>query len=396
MDSGTQTGPTPVAGSMPVASARPRPLMAAAPPPAAAAAARPVAQIRKSKIRIPQHSLIMYTRQLATMYKAGVAIVRSLEVLAHQTESPDFQMVIFAINSDLLKGRSFSAALGSYPKIFNPLYISMVKIGEMEGDLGEALERVAEFLEKDYAMRKKVQSAMTYPVVVFCFALAVAFFMFNYLLPHFVKIFEEMNTELPLITKLLMDTVRVAQNPLFIFGMPILMVVAWIQFSRYIETDIGRLNFDQVKLHMPIFGPIVRKVAIARMARSLGTLVMAGINTILAMDLAGQAAGNEVIRLHLKRSIDDIKMGKMLSACFVSEDNLFPVIVRHMISAGEESGKMDAMLEKLAHYYEVEVEHALAELSSLLEPILILFTGIVVGFIVLAIFLPLYGFLNKM
>jgi len=369
--------------------------MKAGPPPSAPASRIAVAP-RKSKVTVADYQLVLFTRQLATMYKAGIAIVRSLEVLAHQTESPNFQMVTFAINSDLLKGKSFSAALSQYPRIFNPLYLSMVRIGEMEGDLGETMERIADFLERDYAMRKKVRSAMTYPVVVFIFSLAVAFFMFNYLLPHFVKIFEEMHADLPLVTRVLMGMVKVAQSPWFMLGMPAFLVLWYVQFKKYVDTDIGRWRFDQLKLSLPIFGLIFRKVAIARMCRSLGVLVTAGINTILAMEMAGRASGNEVIRLHMVRAAEAIANGKPLSVTFRTDDALFPKIVQHMVGAGEESGKMDAMLDKLANYYEVEVNHALNDLASMLEPLLILFTGIVVGFIVLAIFMPLYGFLNQM
>ncbi len=345
---------------------------------------------------MPTHVVIMFTKQLATMYKAGVAIVRALEVLAHQTESPDFQMVVFAINSDLLKGKTFSAALSNYPRIFKPLYLSMVRIGEMEGDLGEALERIAEFMERDWVMRKKVKAALTYPVIVFVFAILCAFFMFTYLLPHFVKIFEEMNTELPLITQVLVGMVHTARSPWFFVGMPILVITYVIQFKRYVETEVGRWRFDHFLLHMPMFGPIVCKVATARMCRSLGTLIMAGINTITAMELAGEASGNEVIRMHMKRAAELIANGHNLSGTFVTDDGLFPRIVSHMLAAGEEAGRMDFMLDKLAHYYDVEVNHVLGEIATLLEPLLILFTGLVVGFIVVAIFLPLYGFINHM
>jgi len=204
-----------------------------------------------------------------------------------------------------------------------------------------------------------------------------------------------MNVELPLITRLLMGSVRVAQSPWCLLGAPAFAIVYWVQFTRYINTEVGRWRWDRFKLRMPVFGPIFQKVAIARACRSLGTLIMAGINTVLAMELSGEASGNEVIRLHFKNANKDIMNGKVLSATFATEDDLFPRIVAQMVAAGEESGRLDWMLDRLANYYEVEVNHTLASLASILEPILILGTGLVVGFIVLAIFLPLYGFLNQ-
>jgi len=237
---------------------------------------------------------------------------------------------------------------------------------------------------------------MTYPVVVFGVALAVAFFMFNYLLPHFVKVFEEMNIELPTITKILMATVKIAQNPTFILGMPAFCFFYYLQLQAYTRTEIGRWRWDRFKLRVPIFGTIVRKVAIARLCRSLGTLIQSGINTITALEMAGESASNEVMRLQMVAARSGLLNGANLAGAFLTPDDLFPRIVYYMVSVGEESGAMDAMLDKLATYYENEVSAALAQLSSLLEPILIVFTGLVVGFIVLAIFLPLYGFINQM
>jgi type IV pilus assembly protein PilC len=340
--------------------------------------------------------LIMFTRQLGAMYRAGVSIVRALEVLAYQVSNPEFQMVIFSLNSELLKGYSFSRALQHYPKIFNPLYISMIRIGEMEGDLSESLERVAEFLERDYNLRKRIKNAMTYPVAVFCFSLVMAFFIFNYILPNFVSIFEGLKIPLPLPTRVLILLTKVAQSPYFITGAPILITLYVMQLKKYLETPAGRYKFDELKLRLPVFGPIFKKVALARFSRALSTLLMAGINTITSLQLSGAACGNEVLVRNLMNANDAIKNGKLLSQYLRRHRNLYPRQMIDMIMAGEESGRLDDMLERLANYYDTEVEYALQSLAASLEPFLIFATGLVVAFIVVGVFLPLYGFLNNM
>jgi type IV pilus assembly protein PilC len=348
-----------------------------------------------AQITIPDKILVQFTRHLATLQMAGVHLMRSIDVLTNQPECPKFGKVVEAIRDSIHGGKSMSFAFSKFPKIFRPLYISMIRVGETQGALGESLGSIADFLEKDEKIKAKVKSAMTYPIIVFGVACIIAFLMVNYLLPHFVEIFEGMHAELPLITKILIEGVRICQSPFFMLALPVCIVVGWMQIKAFLTTDNGRLMWDSYKIHMPVFGQIFHKVAIVRLTRSLGTLLGAGISTATALELGGAASGNERFKLVMMECTEGIKNGRPMSDGFKDPD-LFEPVIPNMIKVGEETGRMDIMLNKLANYYEMEVEHLLNSISALIEPIMIMGTGFMVGFVVLAIFLPLYGLISQM
>ncbi|MCE7870128.1 type II secretion system F family protein [bacterium CPR1] len=348
------------------------------------------------KIRkVNEQALTVFSRQFATMINAGLAMVRCLDILSEQTEDKKLQQTLVQVRRDVEGGSTLSNALGKHPTVFSTLYISMVKAGEMGGVLDEVLERLAGFMEKDFGLKKKVKSALTYPVVILVMALGIVFFLVTYILPTFVQLFEGMSLQLPLPTRILITITKGARNPIVLTVVGVLVVVGGILLNRYIQTPVGKKQYDLLKLNIPVFGLLNKKVAISRFCRTLGTLLSSGVPIMQALEIVGKASGNEIIAMTVSKVRESIREGESIASP-LGASGMFPPMVTQMVAVGEETGNLDAMLSKISDFYDTEVEYLLASLTSMLEPIMIVGMGGIVGFIVISVFLPLYQLIGNL
>lgn len=345
--------------------------------------------------KVNEQALTVFSRQFATMINAGLAMVRCLDILSEQTEDKKLQATLDQVRKDVEGGQTLSSALARHPSVFSTLYISMVKAGEMGGVLDEVLERLAGFMEKDFSLKKKVKSALTYPVVILVMAMGIVFFLVTYILPTFVELFKGMNLKLPLPTKILIAITEGARNPLIVGPALILLVVGLVGLGKYVNTPVGRKQFDLLKLNIPVFGLLTKKVAISRFCRTLGTLLSSGVPIMQALEIVGKASGNEIIAMTVTKVRESIREGESIASP-LGASGLFPPMVTQMVAVGEETGNLDAMLGKIADFYDTEVEYLLASLTSMLEPIMIVGMGGIVGFIVISVFLPLYQLIGNL
>lgn len=353
-----------------------------------------VGQILQRFRGVNEQALVVFARQFATMINAGLAMVRCLDVLSVQTEDSVLKPVITAVRREVEGGSTLAAALGKFPKVFSPLFVNMVRAGELGGILDDVLNRLATFLEKDFNLKKKVKSAMTYPAVILVMAVLIVLFLVIFIMPTFVELFNGMHMNLPAPTKILIMFTNGARNP-YVFGpVIVLTIVGFILFNRYTSTQVGRRQFDAFKLKLPVFGMLIRKVAISRFCRTLGTLLQSGVPIMQALEIVGKASGNEVVAETVNKVRESVREGESI-AVPLQLSGLFPPLVTQMVAVGEETGNLDGMLSKISDFYDTEVEYMLASLTSLLEPILILIMGFIVGFIVVSVFLPLYQIIGN-
>lgn len=341
--------------------------------------------------RVKMKHVMTFTRQLATLVDAGLPIIRSLSILTEQVESVIFKEKIKSISKDIESGSTLAEAFGKHPKIFDPLYINMVRAGEIGGVLEIVLNRVATFLEKRAAIISKVKSAMMYPIVVLMMACGIVGFIMVKIVPKFIAIFKQMGATLPGPTMVL---VHVSDWLLvYYWQIPIYLALVWAFFKFVNRYEQGRFVLDTIKLKIPVFGGLFQKAAIARFASTLGTLVTAGVPILQALDIVRDSSGNEVVSRAMDAVYQSVKDGETihepLSKCAV-----FPPLVYHMVAVGEETGAIDQMLNKVAEAYEREVEDMVDGLTSLLEPLLIVGLGVLIGGVVIALYLPLFDLPN--
>jgi len=337
--------------------------------------------------RVGLRELTVFTRQFATMVNAGLSMVRTLSILEEQSESVKLRRLIGEVRSDVEQGMTLSDAFGKHPQTFSALMVNMVRAGEVGGVLDEVLNRIAGFYEKDMSLRQKVRAAITYPVAIFVFAIGIIMFLVFFILPQFIGFFEGLDLTLPWPTRVLILFTRTMTTYWYIiFG---LLAVMLYGLRMYIRTPTGRLGFDRFKLRIPIFGPLVRKVTISRFSRTLGTLISSGVPIMQALEVVAKAVDNTVVSGAIDNVRASIREGESV-ALPLQASGLFPPMVVQMTAVGEETGTLDSMLTKVADFYDGEVETTLAQLTSIIEPLLILFLGFVVGFIVLAFYMPLY------
>lgn len=337
--------------------------------------------------KVKAEELVIFSRQLATMVNAGIPLVQSLDILSEQMESPALRQIITQVRGDVEGGASLSAALEKHPKVFSVLYTNMVRAGETSGMLDEILDRVAGYLEKNNQLTRKVKSAMVYPAVVSLMAVGITMVLLLKVIPTFKDIFESLGGALPAPTQMLInlsDTLRYS----FVYVVAGLGGLGFL-FVKAIGTPIGRRKFDQFKLDVPIFGTLLRKVAVARFSRTLSTLIRSGVPILGALEIVGKTSGNTVIEAAVEAARVGIREGESISAP-LAKSKAFPPMVTRMISVGEESGELEKMLTKVADFYEDQVDAAVSGLTSLIEPLIIAFLGIVVGGIVVAMFLPIF------
>jgi type IV pilus assembly protein PilC len=333
--------------------------------------------------------LTVATRQLATMVSSGMTLLRALHVLEEQSESEKLREVLGQVRRGVEGGVSLSAALARHPEIFSDLYVAMVAAGESGGILEDTLRRVADQLEKDDSLRRQVKSAMMYPSVIAAFAGLVALGLVAFLVPVFEKVFKDLGGELPAITRFtvaLSDLVT-GRWYLIIGG----VVAALVAFSRWRKTERGREQWDRLKLRAPFkIGGIVQKVALARFSRTYSSLVAAGVPTLEVIDVTGRTSGNRVVERAMDAVRESVTRGGSIAAPMRSEPRAFPPMVAQMVAVGEETGALEAMLAKIADFYEDEVAATVKALTSILEPVMIVVVGAIVGFVVVAMYMPMF------
>jgi type IV pilus assembly protein PilC len=350
---------------------------------------------------IPTKTLMIFTRQLATLIDAGLPLLKGLNVLAKQEKDPVLKNSIIAIADSVQGGSTFSEAMGQHPRIFQRLYVSMVKAGEIGGVLELVLTRLAEFQEKAQKLKNKIKSAMTYPVVVLIIALGILVFLLTTIVPKFATIFKDMlgeNEKLPGLTLWVMaasDFVKGMFIPPNLWFTMLGVAVVGSGWWALNNTEKGRESMDKMKLRMPIFGDISRKGAIARFTRTLGTLVTSGVPILQALNITKETAGNVVLADAITKVHDAVKEGESIVSP-LEASGVFPPMVISMVDVGEETGQLPEMLLKVAEVYDDEVDNAVESLTSLLEPIMIVFLAFIVGTIVIALFLPLIKIIEKM
>jgi type IV pilus assembly protein PilC len=337
--------------------------------------------------RVKLSDLAIFCRQFSTMQDAGVSIVRSLDVLAQQTQSPKLRRIIMDIQAEVEAGQTLSKAMSKYPNVFSNLFIGLIRAGEVGGVLEESLQRLAAFLEADVALRRKVRAAMTYPTIVVIAALAIVIGLVTFILPRFFDVFRDLNIkEFPVMTQMLMDFSNFLTSRWYVMIAIVALVV--IAFRMFVRTRIGRRLYDRLKLKLPVFGPLNHKIALARFSRTLSTLLSSGVPILQALETVAGTVANEIIAEAVMEARARIREGDRIGPP-LEKSGMFPPMVVHMISIGEESGALDQMLSKVADFYESEVESTLQSLTSAIEPVLIVLLGGMVGFIVISLLLPL-------
>jgi len=357
--------------------------------------------------KVKSKTLMIFTRQLATLIDAGLPLLRSLRTLMKQEKHVGLKAAMSNLSDSVESGNTFSEALAQHPKIFNKLYVNMVKAGELGGVLEIVLRRLAEFQEKSQKIRGKVIAALVYPVVVLCIAVGILAFLLLFIVPKFEKIFNDMlgGRSLPALTQFVIDISRFVQylcwppsvNPgaLPIPYLPILIAALVVGYKLFAGSTAGSILLDRFKLRMPIFGDLLTKTSIARFSRTLGTLVSSGVPILQALSITKETAGNVVISDALSKVHEAVKEGESMVAP-LEASGLFPPMVISMIQVGEETGQLPDMLTKVADVYEEEVDVAVSGLTSLLEPVMIVFLAVVVGTIVIALFLPLVSIISSL
>jgi type IV pilus assembly protein PilC len=343
--------------------------------------------------RVKAGELAVFSRQLSTMISSGMSILRSLYVLEEQTESKFLKETIVAVRKDVEAGLSLSDSMARHPKVFNPLFVAMTQAGEMGGLLEDALMRVADQLQKDAALRRQIKSAMVYPTMVIIFAVGVMMALVAFLVPVFESVFKQFGGELPKLTQVsVFLSEAVTGYWWLIFGATAAVLVAFVKWKK---SSWGRPQWDRFRLHVPMkIGAIVQQVAVARWSRTLASLTGAGVPLLQALDITGRTGGNVVVEEAMQGVIASVKRGGTIAAP-LAQAPIFPAMVTHMVGVGEETGALDAMLDRVAEFYEEQVEASVKALTSILEPIMIIVIGGMVGFIVISMYLPLFEVYNR-
>jgi len=366
-----------------------------------------VLEIKKEKAGLPgmSHSLkipflsdrvslkdkIIFTQQLAMMIKAGLPLVEAFRALEEQTENKYFSKTIAEIASEVKGGRALSETLAKFPKIFNQLYISIVRSGEKSGKLDEVLERLADQLQKDYDLIAKIKAAVTYPIVVIVALVGIVILMLIFVVPQLKSIFQDLGAELPLTTRIVLGASDAIRNYWYIF----LVVILGLIFSlRYwARTATGGLIWDNFKLKIPLIGPLTRKIYMTRFTRTMGTLVASGLPMLDIIETVSGVINNRLYQEAFKRISKDIENGVPLSSA-LDKQKIFPPMIYHLVAIGEKSGKLDFVLLSMANFFDKEVETTTANLATLVEPILIIIIGTGVGFVVASVIMPIYSLVN--
>jgi type IV pilus assembly protein PilC len=362
--------------------------------PTKAAAAPKEAKAKKPKGKAaPSKNLAIFTRQFSVMIDAGLPLVQCLDILGRQEPHKGFAEAILTVRSDVESGAALADAMKKHPKSFDPLYSNMIAAGEAGGILDTILKRLAVYIEKNVKLKGQVKSAMIYPIAVICIAAIVVTAILWKVIPTFAQLFAGLGAELPLPTRVVIAASNgvVSYGPFIAIGLGGL----FYGFKRYYDTPGGRYQIDAISLKLPILGLILRKIAVARFCRTLSTLLSSGVPILDGLDITARTAGNAIIEEAIQKTRSSIERGETVSAP-LRETNVFPSMVVQMINVGETTGALDAMLEKIADFYEEEVDTAVAGLLTLMEPIMIAVLGGVVGGIVIAMYMPIFDLISKL
>jgi type IV pilus assembly protein PilC len=347
----------------------------------------------KSFGKVKPKSLAIFTRQFSVMIDAGLPLVQCLEILAAQQPDKSFQKVISAVRSDVEQGATLQNAMSKHPRVFNDLYVNMVGAGEAGGILDVILQRLSGYIEKAVKLTSKVKGAMVYPISVITIAAIVVTVIMVKVIPVFSAMYEGMGSKLPFPTLVCIAISNILIRYFWLVAIVIILLI--VGLKQYYKTNTGRLQIDAVFLKLPVLGELLRKVAVARFCRTLSTLTSSGVPILEGMDITARTSGNMVIQNAILKAKDAVEQGRNISSP-LAETKVFPPMVVQMVGVGEATGALDAMLAKVAEFYEDEVDNAVAGLMSLMEPLIIFFLGGIIGFIVIAMYMPIFNLANVM
>jgi type IV pilus assembly protein PilC len=336
---------------------------------------------------VTDKDIVIFTRQFATMIDAGLPLVQCLEILSTQTENKFLAKVVGEVRQEVESGSTYADALRKHPKAFDDLYVNMVAAGEAGGILDTILNRLAKHIEKAAKLKKQIKSAMVYPLTIMGVAVIIVAILMIWVIPVFAKMFSDFGGDLPVPTQMVINASNFSKHnaPYMAVG----AVLGWIGLKRFYKTQTGRKLMDRTGLKMPVIGDLIRKASVAKFTRTLGTLISSGVPILEGLNITAKTAGNKVIEEAIMTARQSISEGKTVSDP-LGKTNVFPPMVVQMIAVGETTGALDAMLGKIADFYEEEVDAAVAALTSLLEPMLMVFLGVIIGFIVVAMYLPIF------
>jgi type IV pilus assembly protein PilC len=349
----------------------------------------PVQKAKRGKVKM--RDIVIFTRQFATMISAGLPLVQALDILAKQTENKTLVSIVRQVLFDVESGNTVADALGKHPRAFSSLYVNMVAAGEAGGVLDTILNRLATFLEKTEALIRKVKGAMIYPSVILLVAIGAVIIMLLFVIPTFENMFASVNLTLPLPTRIVIGLSKLLQN--FWWAMAGTVAVTVVALKRYYATPPGKLAIDKFMLRVPVIGDVLRKSAVSRFTRTLGTLISSGVSILEGLEITARTAGNRVVQDSIMESRNSIAGGETISAP-LAKSGVFPPMVTSMIAVGESTGNLDEMLQKIADFYDDEVDVAVSGLLALLEPIMIVFLGVAVGGMIMAMYLPIFDMVN--
>lgn len=341
--------------------------------------------------RVKGKDLTIFSRQFATMINAGLSLTRCLNILAEQTESKALKKVIASLLEDVERGKALSDAMAKHTSTFPPIFINLVRAGETGGVLDEVLLRVADHFEKEATIKSKIKAAMAYPSAMFGFSMSITFVLITFIVPIFVAMFENMGGNLPLPTKVLLTLSNFIRSSWFIM-VPATIGAIYL-LKVYSKTEKGRENIDNLKLHLPVAGILVRKMAISRFTRTFGTLLSSGVPILVALDIVAESSGNAIVSAAVKRTRVSIKEGETIAKPLAA-DKVFPPMVVQMIAIGEETGALDGMLSKIADFYDEEVSNMVDALTSIIEPLMIIVMGLIIGGIIVSLYMPMFQIIS--
>jgi type IV pilus assembly protein PilC len=337
--------------------------------------------------KVKERDLLVFTRQFATLLRAGVPIIRSLDSLRDQTLNPTLRDIIQQVRNDVMGGMSLADALARHPKVFSPLYVSMVRVAEATGNMGDVLNRIASFIDHEMTIKGRIKGALVYPALVLTVALAVLIVLFFFVMPTFKSIFSEMGAELPMITRIAMSFTDWLLH--WWFAIPLVILAIFLFYYVYRRIPSGRYQIDLLKLKLPLFGQLSQKMALSRFARTFSTLLGAGVPMLRALEIVRDVVGNSVFAAAVSALRESVRDGYKLSS-LMANYGIFPSMVVQMVDTGEESGNLPDMVEQVAIFYDEEVDRSIKALLSLMEPVMIILLACVVGFIAFSIYLPLF------
>ena len=342
--------------------------------------------LKLGRNKIVLDDLAVFCRQLATMVDAGIPLVSGLDILAEQMEKESFKEVISNVRDNVETGSSLSEALAKHANIFSELFVNMTRAGESSGMLDDILDRLASYLEKTASLQRKVKAALTYPLVISAMSLLITVFLLVKVIPMFKDIYAGFGAALPVPTMVILGISDFIKKYFYIvFGA---MAIIWFALARYAKTEKGRYNIDKLQLNLPVFGILIKKVAVAKFTRTLSTLTKSGVPILSSLEIVSKTSGNRVVELAVDNVRENVREGEPI-ATPLSRSGIFPIMVVRMISVGEQTGELEKMLSKIADFYDEQVDTAVSGLTSLIEPLIIAFLGVIIGSIVICMFLPI-------